>query len=360
MSPYLGEDLVGEIFERLPSKSLMRFRCISKSWYSRIASPDFIRKHRLRSSQKVLIRRYSKYHWRDDVKDLYRLLSVDQFPLYPGLEYFDTPTTKFPCNLPKIVNSCNGIFCLHDYKVGISLWNPSIRRKLTIPNQPFIVNSFWGRRLAVGMGFDPISNDYKIVRICYFDYQEIVESSLVYSMKTCGWSSIASPATTFDHVNSQACFVNGVLHWVACRWMGDSLEHHIMTFNFSTHVFGKIMLRNPMWITRKIAIIDGCLSVYAHENEDTCCILVMKEYANVASWDVLLRMKCGKGSGEIKRVMQLNNTGYFLITNFGGGLEVYNPKTELRFALFDTKLYKVFTETCLESLELLDSGEVVS
>lgn len=74
----------------------------------------------------------------------------------------------------------------------------------------------------------------------------------------------------------------------------------------------------------------------------------------------LIRMKCGTGDGEIRRVMQLNNTGYFLITNFGGGLEVYNPKTEVRFALFETKFYKVISEACLESLDLLDSGEVVS
>ncbi|KAL6578255.1 hypothetical protein OROMI_010583 [Orobanche minor] len=182
MLPYLGEDLVGEIFERLPSESLVRFRCLSKSWYSRIASPDFIRRHRLRSSQKVLIRHletsspdvlisHIKYHGRDDVKDLYGLHSVDRFPLYPGPEYFDTSSTKFPCNHPKVVNSCNGIFCLRDYKVGISLWNPSVRRTLTLPNQPFIGNSINRPRLAVGMGFDPISNDYKIVRICYFDFQ---------------------------------------------------------------------------------------------------------------------------------------------------------------------------------------------
>lgn len=73
--------------------------------------------------------------------------------------------------------------------------------------------------------------------------------------------------------------------FVVCH---DSLEHHIMTFNLSTHVFGKIMLQNPNWITRKIAIIDGCLSVLAYEKEDTCCILVMNEYGNVASCDVLL------------------------------------------------------------------------
>nr|GEW34283.1 mitochondrial import inner membrane translocase subunit TIM17-2-like [Tanacetum cinerariifolium] len=56
---FLCEDLIVEIFTRLPLKSVMNVRCLSKSWYSRIASPDFIRMYTLvrtmNTPEKVLI-----------------------------------------------------------------------------------------------------------------------------------------------------------------------------------------------------------------------------------------------------------------------------------------------------------------
>ncbi|MFS7981813.1 putative F-box domain, leucine-rich repeat domain superfamily, F-box-like domain superfamily [Helianthus anomalus] len=58
MSGY--NDLMVEIFERLPSKSIIRFRSLSKYWHSRLVTPEFIRKHRLRCSKnppKLLTRR---------------------------------------------------------------------------------------------------------------------------------------------------------------------------------------------------------------------------------------------------------------------------------------------------------------
>ena len=209
MPPYLGEDLVCEIFERLPSKSLMRFRCLSKSWYSRIGSPHFKRRHYLRSSQKVIIRHweiYSRdvrdvrvrrldYHSRREVKDLHTLHSDDCFPLCHELGLFDMSTQQFPCHLSKVVNSCNGILCLDDYDgEHIILWNPSIRRKLTIPDHP----SFGEQDLmSVGFGFDSVTDDYKIVIICYsIDIDSgngTAEKSFVYSIKTSVWSSIAFP-----------------------------------------------------------------------------------------------------------------------------------------------------------------------
>jgi hypothetical protein len=39
------EDVLMEILSTLPAKSLMRFKCISKSWYALITNPCFITKH---------------------------------------------------------------------------------------------------------------------------------------------------------------------------------------------------------------------------------------------------------------------------------------------------------------------------
>nr|GFA56407.1 hypothetical protein [Tanacetum cinerariifolium] len=56
MSDYLCSELILEIFKRLPTKSLLRFRSVSKSLCFSISSPEFIRAHTLLTPPKVLIR----------------------------------------------------------------------------------------------------------------------------------------------------------------------------------------------------------------------------------------------------------------------------------------------------------------
>ncbi|PON71384.1 F-box domain containing protein [Trema orientale] len=43
--PNLNEDVVVLILSKLPIKSLKRFNCVCKSWYSLISSPTFVAMH---------------------------------------------------------------------------------------------------------------------------------------------------------------------------------------------------------------------------------------------------------------------------------------------------------------------------
>ncbi|CAI9285752.1 unnamed protein product [Lactuca saligna] len=92
-----------------------------------------------------------------------------------------------------------------------SLWNPSIRRKLTLPDCPRRCSSV----VEIGFGFDSITDDYKIVSISNPEYGGNAGTSFVYSIKTSSWCEIASPTPFIgDMMTSKACFVNGTLHWL--------------------------------------------------------------------------------------------------------------------------------------------------
>ncbi|GJX50736.1 F-box/kelch-repeat protein-like protein [Tanacetum coccineum] len=181
----------------------------------------------------------------------------------------------------EIVGSYNGIICLFNEGVElITLWNPSIRYKLTFPAYPSS-----NKRVSFGFGFDPIGDDYKIVAMSYFCY-EVPESSFIYSLKTNSWSKIVSATPNYCYVTlgSYGCFFNRTLHWVVR--LNDIDQCCIITFDLSTNVFGFISLPKPNIRYYAPMIIKGCLAVMfmSHDGGDHCSIWVMREYNNVASW----------------------------------------------------------------------------
>ena len=53
----LPDEIVLDILAKLPVKSLLRFRCVCKPWYSSIANPSFISTHHLNHSYVIHIPR---------------------------------------------------------------------------------------------------------------------------------------------------------------------------------------------------------------------------------------------------------------------------------------------------------------
>ncbi|KAM0867557.1 hypothetical protein ACQ4PT_041912 [Festuca glaucescens] len=47
----LADDLVFDVFSRLPVKSLCRFRCVSRGWHALISDPAFVAAHRSRHAE---------------------------------------------------------------------------------------------------------------------------------------------------------------------------------------------------------------------------------------------------------------------------------------------------------------------
>nr|KAJ0204597.1 hypothetical protein LSAT_V11C500260670 [Lactuca sativa] len=136
--------------------------------------------------------------------------------LCPTEGYNGITAVQFPCSRAFIiVGSCDGIFCLSEHQKGISLWNPLIRSKQSLPDCPRRPRGpLEGFGIALGFGFDPISDDYKIVQISYAK-----ESSYFYALKMDTWCAIASPTPLISKVLSgKSCFVNG-------RYAGQESYH---------------------------------------------------------------------------------------------------------------------------------------
>ncbi|XP_076909078.1 F-box/kelch-repeat protein At3g06240-like [Bidens hawaiensis] len=352
------DDLFVQIFERLPPKSIIRFRSLSKYWRSRLLSPEFLHLHRLRSFKnppKVIIRHIIGGEKHD--RDIYTLHSRDQLPLDPDSGFVGIPGVEFPYYIyslrSSVIGSCNGIICLHN-NTSITLWNFSFRRKLIVPRHPPL--KLDSVNLKLGFGFDPIANDYNIVAITYNN------NAFMYSLKTDSWSAIPPPSARISNTYNvktvvSACFFNGILHWAgkgnitAC----EGWTNFILTFNLSSHVFGYIWLPEYR-VIEQVTAINGCLAVVysAYDpfmKKSYSWIQVMKEYGNIESWSIVFKLE------KIYRmtVFQPMINGDILATH-GLWSRVYNTRTKFTKSLeFGPGCCKVEMQTYVESLELADN-----
>lgn len=73
-----SNDMIVETLSRLPVKSLMRFKCVCKSWYSLVKDPNFIYKHLEKDNNMRLMVRctYKNPDYTDPFNDLITYFSV--------------------------------------------------------------------------------------------------------------------------------------------------------------------------------------------------------------------------------------------------------------------------------------------
>ncbi|CAN1855211.1 F-box protein CPR1 [Linum perenne] len=184
-APYLTEDIVINILQRLPIASCVaRFRCVCRSWRTLLSDPNFIRRIIFsqssddRNSLQVLVTGIPDISGMSSL--LYSVYSYET--LLPITEESVTPMAPIP-NVLVLVGCCDGIFCLTytksrnprgNFVHNTVLWNPTTSETKILPPGPFHPGhathiSLYVRNERIGFGFDPQTEDYKVVRVLEFD-----------------------------------------------------------------------------------------------------------------------------------------------------------------------------------------------
>ncbi|GKA19275.1 putative ribonuclease H-like domain-containing protein [Tanacetum coccineum] len=218
----------------------------------------------------------------------YELIRKTVLPLVsPDHGYDGITPIKFPFPLKssaRAVGSCNGIMLVLDERDSIFwLWNPSIRRKLTIPEYPLREAYIF----ATGFAFDSVTEDYKIVTLSFnHEQNNDIPYSFVYTMKTRTWCQISNPITPSCYETTEGHLVNGVLHWV-----GPSV---------------------------RLTTVNGSLAVITYGG-DYARIWVRKESNTTPYWVSYLMFKLNVS----EKVMPLSTNGYLLLNSLPG-VDVYS------------------------------------
>uniref|UniRef100_A0A5B7BNK8 F-box domain-containing protein n=1 Tax=Davidia involucrata TaxID=16924 RepID=A0A5B7BNK8_DAVIN len=394
MSDYLPREVLVDIISRLPVKSLLRFRCVSKSWCSLIESPNFIATHLNQSiinnnnnnnNTHLLIRHFSV-----NTRKEHYSLRLDTETLDECVE-LKCPFKTRSGNFFRVVGSCNGLICLSDdhfgYTYSLIIWNPVTRRSVTLP-KPGICFDVCGPYMgALGFGFDPQTNDYKVVRLSFlqnkmgsWDTSAGPRSLLfggeggyiappeveVFALSTGSWKTIDSAGV--PHYNMieyfwSSAFVNGKIHWLAYNRRDDcnrSYHNTIMSFDVVREVFGEVDLprklagKYPLNMT--IGVFGDTLSVFQYDDRamSKCCSMwIMRQYGVAESWSKQFNVNLQGGLGA---VLGFRKNGELLLTRRGGEVVSYNSSNKAikNLGICGAARDSVFVVTYLESLVLLD------
>ena len=372
---HIPYDIVLNILGELPVKSVMRLRCVSKSMYSSITSPDFISTHlnniinNNKNGDNAYVIHMSSLPRTNHDNALVCTVALDRtFDRISEIEIpFNFPTA---CIRFQLVGSCNGLLCLADnstttYANALYLWNPSIRKFKKLP--PSCLGKL--NNDTLGFAYCSDNNDYKVVRTSCSSLRMSTSEIELYTLSSDSWRRVEISSTTdvifSRNFLSPIPLINGALHWLAyIKEENCMAETNIVAFDVNSEKF-----------IRKLALPDG--TTFAHRRryltsfrgklafiEQSFCqsIWVMRDYGVVESWNKLFVLPF------------INEDCWISLTDYGSLMVCYRnylvKRLGFKSALIDTETlqekkdtdiqHPSYVATFMESLVLLDGTNVES
>ncbi|GAB2298397.1 hypothetical protein Dimus_032462 [Dionaea muscipula] len=257
---FFHEEVLVEILARLPVRSLLRFKCVCKTWFSLIGSEYFAGKHLSARSMMFKDDNYKNllvdYHHNPDGHNgmtCLQFLAVDfdtlsvvhhKFKIISSSREYFVNRNLLTC---LFAGSCNGIVCLliQDYLLGsvasqqsLLLWNPATGEVKTLQHEKHIT--------VLGFGFDSKMNDYKVVlinRSLIPETTETIEHVSVYSLRSDSWKTLNRPhGPEFQRFVRTSTTSSGgrMLNWLGIR--RDMDYHHrtdkiVISFDLTEETF---------------------------------------------------------------------------------------------------------------------------
>ncbi|XP_073308011.1 F-box/kelch-repeat protein At3g06240-like isoform X3 [Primulina huaijiensis] len=300
VNPQLPEDVIIEILIRVPVKSIVKLRCVSRTWRDLIRSPIFIHRYqnRERKQSVLLVKRYTTRQYEDEAilsfhnPDFPELL-VSPYLSIPVLNDLNLPTNIY--SNVRIYGPCNGLVCIPVYNI-IFLCNPALREFKPLP-PPSITCPMGYRILAFefGFGFDPNTGAYKVMQISEIreDFYEDFHRFDLYDSASDSWKHIDEELPKITSMPSFQTFFGGAIHWYAAK---DNINDYpcILCFDIRTEAFQLLDfpddfpkaedLASLTVLNENLALIGFPLWREEPEPSQVIEIWVMKQYGVKESW----------------------------------------------------------------------------
>ncbi|KAG8366518.1 hypothetical protein BUALT_Bualt17G0088500 [Buddleja alternifolia] len=328
-TPNFPEEIIVEILARLPIKSLLKFRCVSKSWLSVISSPQFIKFH-----LKLCIKdaTFSKYRIMFTVSYPHfglKQCSINSLMFKPSSDVFDVNYPKeSPHRAVWVVGSCNGLICIAINEKQLFLWNPATRVSTKLPTVNVKLNP--GFYNLYGFGYDECADDYKVLGI-FVEYgigREFKSIVKMYSLKSNSWKRIGNFQGGVP-LDDSGQFASGKLHFSMTSGFSHDSRWDIASIDLNTEVYG--IVEQPNYgeghFDFTLGVLGGCVCVISNYGNICADLWVLKEYGVKESWTKMVTISDNNGSARclFSGPLLMIPDGKILLL-LGMHLVVYNPK----------------------------------
>ncbi|KDP42867.1 hypothetical protein JCGZ_23809 [Jatropha curcas] len=272
---HLPEDIGRDILSRLPVKSLIRFRCVQRSWVSLFQNPNFINQHIDRS----ISSNTTTFIFNRGCKGL-SVSAISNYKL--SVTSFNVQHPFLTC--ANIMGSSNGLVCVFLYSSRyLYLLNPATREYIDTAC-PFPDDNSSG---VVGFslfGFSFIEelNDYVIVASFFRSNDKFI----VYKRNSNSWVTKKTSKLQYDGIDiASDTVVKGSFNWIASK---KDIGKVILSYNVGNEDFEEIEFPDSLWQIMHITKLKDSLAIVSayrwnnvHYDYE---IWVMNEYGVKESW----------------------------------------------------------------------------
>ncbi|KAI8556193.1 hypothetical protein RHMOL_Rhmol05G0233000 [Rhododendron molle] len=286
--PDLPPEIIAAVLSRLPVKSLLRLRCVCKSWRSLISNPKFAKTHLSLASANT---DYSNH--RLILSGSYPYTDFKSCSLYSILNEKSDCAVQLDCPLKRpnlrvtIWGCCDGLVCIGTGR-EVCIWNPSTGKYKRLPD--FVEMSYIGYSWF-GFGYDEGIDDYKVVGF-FFAYRGggfFVPEVQVYTLRSDSWRRIEGYTHRVPR-DASGTFVNRALHWIHWPECGASNDI-IVSLDLVKETYGEVSepkYRRGYFYDFSLGVLNGCLCLLCNYYDDCFELWVMKEYGIRDSWNKLV------------------------------------------------------------------------
>lgn len=284
------ELIIREILTRLPVQDVLCFRCVSKSWLFLLTDPGFVEHHIIRNH-------LHNYDYLIAQKDN-GIFVLSRYKETSGLSLDDY----------ELVGSVHGLVCLCNDQ-ALLLWNPAIQQYKEFA-YPVIKDSYFPT--GIGLGFDPVNNDYKVV-VCYL--QGDSKCAYVYSSSSNLWTDLFIPDDVFDIAKypwgrhwernvAPKAIVKDCPYWIICTQPGSNEMYKPVKFDAGSNEF-KLL---PSYTSRdkefEFVNMDDCLTILEYEQISTAICVHVYCLKAERYWDYVKYYKVESGEFHFVRTIR--------------------------------------------------------
>ncbi|ESQ48213.1 hypothetical protein EUTSA_v10022412mg [Eutrema salsugineum] len=284
----LPRELIEEILSRVPPKSLVRFRTVSKPWNALFDDKTFINNHQ--STFRFILKTKSKiYSVSIDPKIMVRELTLN----IPGLEY----------QIPKDLVECGEfLLCSMDKAKGAAVWNPWLNQTSWIKT-----DASHPRIQLDGIGYDSNKRvEERFYKTLWYNQDEVDDPNVwrVYDFASDAWKNIHSRSQGRDQGKKgpmshspSGVSLNGTLFRIVFYENVDDPLYYLMKFDFLREGFfrfcdlpcGRNHLRDALVL--RVFKGDGFSLLKQCYETKKIEVWVTKDKVNVTNGDDVVWMK---------------------------------------------------------------------